>query len=159
VAAVSRCGATVAASGRVSAAAGAGWPSTADAAGNAAATGLASCASASGLASAATAARCASSTTGARLSSATIGCGSAGEAASCGLEASAAPYELALAVAALLAPARGALDERHRVGTDASAFSTLAGARGGTVGTTLRRCKQTVKFPPDGHATPRKDDL
>jgi hypothetical protein len=32
----------------------------------------------------------------------------------------------------------------------------LAGARGGTVGTTLRRRKQTVRFPPDGHATPRK---
>jgi hypothetical protein len=32
----------------------------------------------------------------------------------------------------------------------------LAGARRGTVGTTLRRRKQTVRFPPDGHATPRK---
>jgi hypothetical protein len=42
------------------------------------------------------------------------------------------------------------------VGTDASALNTLAGARGGTVGTTLRRCKQIVRFPPDGHVTPRK---
>jgi hypothetical protein len=42
----------------------------------------------------------------------------------------------------VLAPARGALDKRRRVGTDASALSTLAGARGGTVGTTLPRHKQ-----------------
>jgi hypothetical protein len=32
------------------------------------------------------------------------------------------------------------------VGMDASALSTLAGARGGTVGTTLREWKQTVKL-------------
>jgi hypothetical protein len=124
--------------------------------GTAAATGTAGCASASGLASAAGAARCASITTGARRSSATVDCGSAGVTTGCGLEASAAPCELALAVAASLAPARSALDERRRVGMDASALSTLACARGGTVGTALRKCKQTVKFPPIGHATPRK---
>jgi hypothetical protein len=37
----------------------------------------------------------------------------------------------------VLAPARDALDERRLVGTDASALSTLAGTRGGTVSTTL----------------------
>jgi hypothetical protein len=146
-AAVSRCGAAATAFGRVSAAAGAGWPSTADTAGNAATTGAAGYASAI---------RCASSTASACRTSATADCDPAGEAASCGLEASAAPRELTLAVAASLAPARGALDERRRVGTDASALSTLAGARGGTVGTTLWGHKQIVRFPPDGHATPRK---
>jgi hypothetical protein len=82
----------------------------------------------------------------------------AGKAASCVLEASATPCELALAVTASLAPARGTLDERRRVGTDAFALSTLAGARGGTVGTTLQRRKQTVRISPGGHATPSKDD-
>jgi hypothetical protein len=86
----------------------------------------------------------------------TAGCGSASETTGCGLEASAAPCELALAVAASLAPVHSALDERRRVGMDASALSTLAGARGGTVGTVLRKCKQIVKFPPIRHATPRK---
>jgi hypothetical protein len=33
---------------------------------------------------------------------------------------------------------RGALDECHLMGTDASALSAFAGAWGGTVGTTLR---------------------
>jgi hypothetical protein len=42
------------------------------------------------------------------------------------------------------------------VGMDASTLSTLAGARGGTLGTALRKCKQTVKFQPIGCATPRK---
>jgi hypothetical protein len=40
-------------------------------------------------------------------------------------------------VAALLA-ARGTLDERRLVDTDASDLSALAGARAGTVGATLR---------------------
>jgi hypothetical protein len=93
---------------------------------------------------------------GARHSSATAGCGPAGDATGRGPEASAVPWELALAVAATLAPTRGALDERRRVGMDASALSTLAGARGGTVGATLRTWKQTVRPPPVGHATPRK---
>jgi hypothetical protein len=38
----------------------------------------------------------------------------------------------------VLAAARDTLDERRLVGTDASDLSTLAGARGGTVGATLR---------------------
>jgi hypothetical protein len=62
-----------------------------------------------------------------------------------GLEASAAPCELSPAAAAVLAPTRGALDERRRVGTDASALNTLAGARGGTVGTTLHKHKQKIR--------------
>jgi hypothetical protein len=37
-----------------------------------------------------------------------------------------------------LPAARGALDERRLVGTAASDLNTLAGARGGTVGATLR---------------------
>jgi hypothetical protein len=49
--------------------------------------------------------------------------------------------------AAVLAPARGALDERCRVGTDASALNTLAGARGGTIGTTLHKHKQIIRTP------------
>jgi hypothetical protein len=73
-----------------------------------------------------------------------------------GPEASAAPCEAPLVVAASLAPARGALDERRLVGTDASALSTLAGASGGTVGATLRTWKQIVKPSPIEHATPRK---
>jgi hypothetical protein len=52
----------------------------------------------------------------------TAGCGSAGETNGCDPEASAAPCELSPAVAAALAPARGALDERRRVGMDASAL-------------------------------------
>jgi hypothetical protein len=42
-----------------------------------------------------------------------------------------------VAVVALLA-ARGALDERRLVGMATSNLNTLAGARGGTVGVTLR---------------------
>jgi hypothetical protein len=38
----------------------------------------------------------------------------------------------------VLPAARDALDERHLVGMVASDLSTLAGARGGTVGATLR---------------------
>jgi hypothetical protein len=40
--------------------------------------------------------------------------------------------------AAALTVSRGALDERCLVGTDASNLSTLAGARAGTIGVTLR---------------------
>jgi hypothetical protein len=56
----------------------------------------------------------------------------------------------------VLAPARGALDERRRVGTDASALNTLAGARGGTVGTTLRKHEQMVRFLVVRNAIPQK---
>jgi hypothetical protein len=43
-----------------------------------------------------------------------------------------------LVAAAALPVTSGALDERRLVGTDASALSAFAGARGGTVGATLR---------------------
>jgi hypothetical protein len=125
VAADSCCSTAVAASSCVSAAAGAGRLSTADAAGNATTTGAAGYASTTTTAIAC----CTSTTTGARRSSATAGCGPAGETTGRGVEASAAPCELSLAAAASLSPARGALDECHRVGMDASALSTLAGAR------------------------------
>jgi hypothetical protein len=52
--------------------------------------------------------------------------------------ASAALRESPLAAAAVLASARDALDECRLVGTAASDLSNLAGARGGTVGATLR---------------------
>jgi hypothetical protein len=113
-------------------AAGAERLSTADAAGDATTTGTAGCTSASGRDSVAAVACCTSTTAGARRASATAGCIAALDVTSRGLEASAAPRELSLAVAAALAPTRGALDERGRVGMDASALSTLAGARGGT---------------------------
>jgi hypothetical protein len=49
-------------------------------------------------------------------------------------------------VAAALPAARGALDERCLVGTDASDLSALAGARAGTVGATLRTRKHKVEL-------------
>jgi hypothetical protein len=52
--------------------------------------------------------------------------------------ASAALRESAIAAVAVLAAARDTLDERRLVGTAVSVLNTLAGARGGTVGTTLR---------------------
>jgi hypothetical protein len=55
----------------------------------------------------------------------------------CGSEISAAPRDSPLAAVAVLAAARDALDEHRLVGTAASVLSTLAGARGGTVGATL----------------------
>jgi hypothetical protein len=58
--------------------------------------------------------------------------------AGCVSETSAAPRESPLTAVTVLAAARDALDERHLVGTAASDLSTLAGARGGTVGATLR---------------------
>jgi hypothetical protein len=137
VAAGSCCGAATAASSRVSAAAGAERLSTADAAGNATTTGAAGCTSASGCASVAAVACCATTTAGARRASATIGCGPVGIATGQDLEASAAPCETLLAATAAPAPACDALNERHLVGTDTSALSTFAGARGGTVGAAL----------------------
>jgi hypothetical protein len=59
-------------------------------------------------------------------------------AAGCGSVTSAAPRESPLAAVAVLAAAHDALDECCLVGTAASDLSTLAGARGGTVGATLR---------------------
>jgi hypothetical protein len=63
--------------------------------------------------------------------------GSVVVATGCGSMTSAAPRESPLAAVAVLAAARDALDERRLVGMTASDLSTLAGARGGTVGATL----------------------
>jgi hypothetical protein len=64
--------------------------------------------------------------------------GSATVAACCGSKAAAAPREPSLSSVPVLPAARDALDERRLVGTAASDLNTLAGARGGTVGATLR---------------------
>jgi hypothetical protein len=56
----------------------------------------------------------------------------------CGPATAAAPHESSLAATVTLAAAQDALDERRLVGTAASDLITLAGARGGTVGATLR---------------------
>jgi hypothetical protein len=66
------------------------------------------------------------------------GSGSVVVAAGCGSVASATPRGSPLAAAAVLAAARDALDECRLVGTTVSVLITLAGARGGTVGATLR---------------------
>jgi hypothetical protein len=50
--------------------------------------------------------------------------------------------------AAALTVSRGALDECRLVGTDASDLSTLAGARAGTIGVTLRTGNTRVSFDP-----------
>jgi uncharacterized membrane protein YdfJ with MMPL/SSD domain len=63
-------------------------------------------------------------------------CGSVVVAACCG--PAAAPREPSLAAVTVLPATRDALNERRLVGTAASDLSTLAGARGGTVGATLR---------------------
>jgi hypothetical protein len=47
----------------------------------------------------------------------------------------------------MLPAARGALDERRLVGTTASDLNTLAGARGGTVGATLRTRRRRNQTP------------
>jgi hypothetical protein len=64
--------------------------------------------------------------------------GSVASTACCGSESAVAPWEPSLAAVAVLPAARDALDERRLVGTATSDLSTLAGARGGTVGATLR---------------------
>jgi hypothetical protein len=64
-------------------------------------------------------------------------CGSAVVAACRGPASAAAPREPSLAAVAVFPAARDALDERRLVGTAASDLSTLAGARGSTVGATL----------------------
>jgi secreted protein with Ig-like and vWFA domain len=56
----------------------------------------------------------------------------------CGSAAAAALREGSLVTVAVLPVTRGALDERRLVGMDVSALSAFAGARGGTVGATLR---------------------
>jgi hypothetical protein len=59
-------------------------------------------------------------------------------ASCCGPAAAATPREPLLTAVAVLPAAHDTLDERRQVGTAASDLSTLAGARGGTVGATLR---------------------
>jgi hypothetical protein len=51
-------------------------------------------------------------------------------------------------IAAALPSARGALDDRRLVGTDASDLSALAGARAGTTGVTLRTRKRKNEHRP-----------
>jgi hypothetical protein len=55
--------------------------------------------------------------------------------------------------AAALAAARGALDERRLIGTHASDLSTLAGARAGTIGVTLRTGNTRVSIGPSESRT------
>jgi hypothetical protein len=98
-----------------------------DAAGGGSTTGVACCGST------AVAAYCAPAATGS---------GSVVVAIGRGFVASATLCEPPLAAVAMLAAAREALDERHLVGTTVSVLSTLAGARGGTVGATLRTRRQ-----------------
>jgi hypothetical protein len=49
---------------------------------------------------------------------------------------------------AALPAARGSLDERRLVGTDASELSALVGARAGSVGATPRTQKRTTELQP-----------
>jgi hypothetical protein len=56
----------------------------------------------------------------------------------CGSTAAATLRGPSLVAVAALPTTLGALDERRLVGTDASALSAFAGARGGTVDATLR---------------------
>jgi hypothetical protein len=65
----------------------------------------------------------------ATVRAATTYCGSIAMATLCGPS---------LVAVATLPATRGALDERCLVGTDASALSAFAGARGGTVDATLQ---------------------
>jgi hypothetical protein len=51
-------------------------------------------------------------------------------------------------VAAALPAARGALDERHIVGTNVSDLSALAGTRAGTVDATLRTKNHKTEHQP-----------
>jgi hypothetical protein len=87
---------------------------------------------------------CGSATATACNASAATGSGSVVIATGRGSEHSVAPRESPLAAVAVLAVARDALDERRLVGTAASVLSTLAGARGGTVGATLRTRRQEI---------------
>jgi hypothetical protein len=78
---------------------------------------------------------CGSATAAACCAFAATGSGSVVVAAGRGSESSTAPHEPPLTA---LAVARDALDGRRLMGIAASVLSTLAGARGGTVGATLR---------------------
>jgi hypothetical protein len=81
---------------------------------------------------------CGFATAAACCASATAGSGTVVVAIGRGSVASAALCEPPLAAVAVLVAARDALDERRLVGTAVSVLSTLAGARGGTVGATLQ---------------------
>jgi hypothetical protein len=76
-----------------------------------------------------------------------IAVAAAAAASRCDLVATAVPRGGSL-VAAALPAARGTLDERRLIGTDASDLSALAGARAGTVGTTLRMKKHKTELQP-----------
>jgi hypothetical protein len=71
----------------------------------------------------------------------------AAAASCCGLVATAVPRG-GSPVAAALPTACGALDERRLISTDVSDLSTLAGARAGTVGVTLRTKKYKTEHQP-----------
>jgi hypothetical protein len=97
---------------------------------------------AAGCGSTSVAGYCGSATATAVCASAATGSVSMVVAAGRGSESSTAPREPPLGAVAVLAAARDALDERRLVGTVVSVLSTLAGARGGTVGATLRTRRQ-----------------
>jgi hypothetical protein len=61
---------------------------------------------------------------------------------SCGSAAAATLRGASLVTAVVLPVTRDALDERRLVGMDVSSLSALAGARGGTIGATLRTRNQ-----------------
>jgi hypothetical protein len=73
--------------------------------------------------------------------------GSVAVATCCSSVAVVALCGASLVAAAALPVARGALDERRFVGTATSDLSTLAGARWGTVGVTLRTQRQKNQTP------------
>jgi hypothetical protein len=81
---------------------------------------------------------CGGSVAAACCASVATGSGSVVVAAGHGSVALAAPCGSPLAATAVLAAAHDALDERSLAGMAASVLSTLVGARGGTVGATLR---------------------
>jgi hypothetical protein len=78
----------------------------------------------------------------------------------CGSVAVPALRGASLVAAATLPVARGTLDERRLVGTAASDLSTLAGARGGTVGVTLRTQRRKNQTPTSrGQGVSGRDSL
>jgi hypothetical protein len=133
---------------RASAAMGAGRASTVDV------TGCVTVIGASGRASVTC---CASTMAGACRASATADCGPVGDITGRSLEASPAPCELPLA-AVVPAAACVALDERRLVGTDTSALSTLAGARGGTVASPCKH-ENRVSHPRPSSTRPLERQL
>jgi hypothetical protein len=85
---------------------------------------------------------CGSATAVVCCASAATGSGTVVVATGRGSVAPAALCEPPLAADAVLAVARDALDEHRLVGTAVSVLSTLASARGGTMGATLRARRQ-----------------